>query len=70
MYEGKSALFDFITSKIDITYISSKIDMVGKEHCKLLKDISRVFVRQRCLSEHCPKQDDNIRHIFILFNLY
>ena len=55
VYEGKSAL-DFISSKIDITYVGSKIDMVGNEHSKflsLLKDISRVFVRQRCLSNHC-----------------
>lgn len=70
VYEGKSALLDFISSKIDITYVGSKIDMVGNEHSKflsLLKDISRVFVRQRCLSNHCPKQDDNIRH-FVTFS--
>ena len=42
VYEGKSALLDFISSKIDITYVGSKIDMVGNEHSKflsLLKDI-------------------------------
>ena len=37
VYEGKSVL-DFISSKIDITYVVSKIDMVGKNilsffHC-------------------------------------
>uniref|UniRef100_A0A1X7UXJ5 SWIM-type domain-containing protein n=1 Tax=Amphimedon queenslandica TaxID=400682 RepID=A0A1X7UXJ5_AMPQE len=67
LYEGKGALLDYISSKIDISYLDSKIDFKGNEHSKflsLLRNISRVYVKQRCLSQHCPKQIENIRHFY------
>lgn len=45
--------------------------MKGNEYDKflcLLKYISRVFVKQRCLSPHCPRKDDNER-LFYTFSL-
>ena len=67
LYEGKGALLDYISSKIDVSYLDSKIDFKGNEHSKflsLLRNISKVYVRQKCLSQHCPKQIESIRHLY------
>lgn len=36
VYEGKTAILDFISSKIDTTYNESKIDFIGNEYDKFL----------------------------------
>ena len=53
--------------KVDVSYLDSKIDFKGNEHSKflsLLRNISKVYVRQKCLSQHCPKQIESIRHLY------
>lgn len=65
--EGKTLILKFAQSKLNLELIGKYVNCHGNEHAKflcLLVHISRMVIHQKCTSQYCPNNNEEvIRHI-------